>query len=119
MATFVEESGVYYVTGSALLDVASGDGVYCYLTTASEGGGGTQGGSNTGGFQQASMTNSMFASAGDYLEMWCYSATNNNSSYVYNSALTGVLINSAFDKKSTHSRLQSSDVINGPKALKK
>jgi len=51
--------------------------------------------------------------------MWCYSATNNNSSYVYNSALTGVLIDSAFDKKSTHSRLQSSDVINGPKALKK
>jgi hypothetical protein len=119
LATFVQTSGVYYVTGSALLNISPGSGVYCYLTTATEGGGGTQGGSNIAGFNQASMSNSMYASAGDYLEMWCYDPANLGTSYVWNSSLTGVLINSAFDrKKSQHSKVRSSDVLTGPKAIK-
>jgi hypothetical protein len=116
--TQVQTSGTYYVNGAALLNIAGGDGVYCYLTTDFEGGGGTQGGSNTAGYQQASMNNSMYASAGDYLEMWCYSATNNNSSGIFNSSLNGILIDSAFDrKKASKQQVQPSDALTGPKAI--
>ncbi len=97
----IQTTGTYYVTASALLDIAANDGAYCYIGTAFEGGGGTQGGSSAGVqtgqgiFQQASMTDAVFASAGDFIELYCYSANNTGNSSVYNSALTALLVNSA------------------------
>jgi hypothetical protein len=111
---------VYYVNASALLQVAANDGAYCYITTAFEGGGGTQGGSSAGVqtgqgiFQQASMTDAIFASAGDFFELLCYSANNTGNSNVFNSALTATLINSAFDAKKAHKPAHSSGILGGP-----
>lgn len=91
----IQQSGVYYVNASALLNIASGDGVYCNITTGLSGTPTTQGGSNTPGFNQASMTQSLFVNAGDAIVVNCYSATDNPSSEVWQSSLTALLIGSA------------------------
>ena len=91
-------TGIYFVSASALLDIAAGDGAYCYATTAHEAGGGTQGGSNAGFpvgqeiYQQASITDSLYVTKGDWIVLVCYSANNTGLSNVYNSALTAILI---------------------------
>jgi hypothetical protein len=112
---------VYYVNASALLVVGANEGAYCYASTASEGGGGTQGGSSigaqigTGAYQQASMTDTIFASAGDAFVLWCYGTSSTPTSTVYNSALTATLINSADDrKKARHQRTHGSAPSGAP-----
>jgi hypothetical protein len=97
----VPVDGTYYINGNVLLDVAGGDGVYCFAVDVTSGGGGEQGGSNTGGFQQASVTNSVFAFAGDVLGIYCYSATNNASSSIFNSGINAVLIDQPFNAAKT------------------
>jgi Collagen triple helix repeat (20 copies) len=91
----IQTSGVYYINASALLNIASGDGVYCNIATEFSGQGQTQGGSNNAGFNQASMTQSLFVNAGDEIILACYSVTNNASSEVYESSLTALLVDSA------------------------
>ena len=68
-----------------------------FAANATSGGGGPQGGSNTGGFQQASVTTSVFAFAGDQLAIYCYSAGGNAASNIFDSGITAVLIDQAFD----------------------
>jgi Collagen triple helix repeat (20 copies) len=114
----IETTGTYFVTATALLQVASGDGGYCYATTADEGGGGTQGGSNTAGYQQASVTNSIFAEAGDFIEFYCYSAANTDATNVFNSALTAVLINSSDANKKGSMRTHTEGAPGAPVELK-
>jgi hypothetical protein len=108
-------SGTYFATGSALLNIASGDGGYCYLTSFDEGGGGTQGGSSNGGnYQQASMTNTIFASAGDFIVMYCYSAANTGNTNVFDASLTAVLIDSSDDSKKANRKTHSSHTLGAP-----
>ena len=91
----IQTPGVYYINASALLNIASGDGVYCTIITALTGLSiNTQGGSNTPGFNQASITGSLFVNPDDEIALSCYSATNNASSEVYESSLTALRVDS-------------------------
>lgn len=113
----VAVSGVYYITGSALLNVAAGDGAYCYVTSGGRGPGvfDSQGGSNTGGFQQANATDGFFIGAGDVFQEYCYSATNNPASAVNNGALAAILIDSSFAmNKNKHLKHADSGITAGP-----
>jgi len=117
----VPATGVYYIAASALLDVASGDGVYCYTTTGSNGGGvfDMQAGSNVAGFVSTAPSDAIFIGQGDVFQLWCYTATNNPSSFVYDAALTSTLINSSFaPKKQRHSQMPPSTDPSGPQASK-
>jgi hypothetical protein len=100
----VATAGVYYFTASALLRIDSGDtgGDFCYTTTANNGTSthSIGGSSLLGGFQTISMTDVFTMAVGDSAELWCYDAdTGNGLSGVFNSSLTAILINSAFDAK--------------------
>ena len=94
----VPTSGVYYINASALLEVASADpeGAFCYDTVASSGSPSQYGGSGDAAdrLQQASIADTLFITAGDSAQLWCYSALGAGS-YVFNSGITAVLINSA------------------------
>ena len=90
-------AGTYFISASTLLDVASGDGAYCYVATANGAGltpnyGGAYNPSTTTAFAQASNTNVVTVVAGDSIELWCYDHT--GGSTVYNSAITATLIGS-------------------------
>jgi len=111
----VETSGVYFINASALLNVASGDGVYCNITTENQGSSSTTaGGSNSPGFNQASMTQALFISAGDQIVLNCYSATNNASSEVWESGLTAFLINSADANVKANQLTHTHGEVSGP-----
>jgi hypothetical protein len=119
----VQTTGTYYVNASALLDVGANEAAYCYVTTAFEGGGGTVGGSSLGiqlgtsVYQQASMTDSIFASATDSFLLLCYGTSTTPTSTVYNSALTATLITSAKDlKKARHQPPHNSATLGAPAA---
>jgi hypothetical protein len=91
----VTTSGAYFITATALLDVASGDGTYCYITTVDNNFlDGTQMGSDIAGFGSTAVTDEWFVESGDVIELICYSE--NADSNVNNSALTAVLMNSTF-----------------------
>jgi len=119
----VAVSGVYYVSASALLNIAAGDGAYCYATSGGRGAGvfDNQGGSsagvatNAGIYQQASATDAFFVGAGDVLQMYCYSATSNAGTSSFNAALTGTLIDSSFlGKGGKSAKHANSGVLGGP-----
>jgi hypothetical protein len=52
-----------------------------------------------GGYQQVSITDAVFMTAGDYAQVSCYSWNGNGSSFIYNGGFTATLINSFFGAK--------------------
>jgi hypothetical protein len=112
---------VYYIAASALLDVSSGDGVYCYTTTGANGINvfDMQAGSNVPGFVSTAPSDAIFISAGDVFQFYCYSGGADTTSSVFDAALTATLIDSSFaPKKSRHQRMHSSNDPTGPRASK-
>ena len=108
----VETSGVYLITATALLDVTSGAGVYCYITTADNNFlDGIQAGSNLAGYQTAAVTDAWFVSAGDAIQLHCYTSGAAGSS-VNNGSLTAILMNSTF-APSAQNKKRSSEVREG------
>ena len=92
-------SGTYYVDATALLVIDGGDsGAFCYVTSANNNFTyGVFGGSNSTGFQQASMSEGRSVSAGDVIELWCYSNGGDANTHVYDGELNAFLINSPSD----------------------
>jgi hypothetical protein len=93
----VQTSGTYFVSASALLSIDSYDGsAYCYDTLGSYNSPRQYGGSSLAGYyQQASITDALYVKAGDSIQLWCYGYYGDGNSYVYDVALTSILINSA------------------------
>lgn len=119
----VAVSGTYYITASALLNIAAGDGAFCYATSGGRGSGvfDNQGGSNApnvtnlGMYQQANATDAFFVGAGDVIQMYCYSATSNAATSSFNAALTGTLIDSTFAlNKKSRLKHANSGIGSGP-----
>jgi hypothetical protein len=94
------------VSATTLLNIDASDfAAYCYVTLASNGGDdGLVGGSSAvGNYQQASVVDAWFATAGDSFQMVCYSNAGDSNTLAYGSSLTATLINSSFaPKKSKH-----------------
>jgi hypothetical protein len=98
LVTAAVGAGTYYVSSSTLLDLASGDAGFCYVTTYDTGAIHTESGSSLGGaYQPASTTDVFSVSAGDAFLLVCYNAS--GASTVYSASLTATLINNAFDAK--------------------
>lgn len=94
----ITTSGTYFVSASALLVINYYDSAgYCYDTLASNNSPRQYGGSNLANYtQQASITDAVYANAGDSIQLWCYGYNGYDYSYVYNAALTSTLINTAY-----------------------
>jgi len=104
----IQVSGVYYINATALLDVDTGDAGFCFVTVASNGGSdnlyGGGGGVNSPTALQASIADAWTVSAGDAVQMVCFSGFGDSNTTVQNASLTAILINSGFDaKKLKHS----------------
>jgi hypothetical protein len=116
----IQTTGTYFVNSSTLINIAAGDGAYCYATTEFEGGGFTQGGSSAGAaigqgvYQTASTTDAIFASAGDFIELWCYSATNNASTTIFTAGLSATLIESTFAKHAPQKQMPTTGILGEP-----
>jgi hypothetical protein len=109
----IATSGLYYISGSAMLFINFNDGGgFCYDTLASTGNSSQWGGSNfVGGYQQISVTDALSINAGDSVQLVCETNQSNGYSYVYNAGLIATLINSGSDaKKPRHSRMQQPPV---------
>lgn len=91
----VSVGGVYFTNASALLFLDGSDsGSYCETGTANTGTDANYGGSSDAGhYQQVSISDYFFVSAGDSFYLYCYSTADDSSSFVYNAALTATLIN--------------------------
>jgi hypothetical protein len=104
----IQASGTYYINATALLQIAAADtGAFCFVTLASVGNGnGLLGGSNNSGhFEQASIADSWSVSAGDAIQLVCYSSAGDANTYVWSASLTATLINSSLaHNKSKHSQ---------------
>jgi Collagen triple helix repeat (20 copies) len=105
----IPNTGTYYINGTALISIDSFDSAaYCYVTLASSGAydGITGGSSNAGYWEQASVADAFSISAGDAVQLVCYSNSNDSNTYVNNASVTATLINSASDarRKSRHPR---------------
>jgi hypothetical protein len=92
-------SGSYFISGSVLPAVATGDEfVFCYDTLASNGTASQYGGQFASGqtinYAQVSVSDVLFVNAGDAVQLWCYTG-GSNGSYAFNAGLTATLINSA------------------------
>jgi hypothetical protein len=90
----VSVSGVYFLNASALLEIDNSDAAYCETGTVNDGVDDNFGGSSLAGFQQDSIADYFFMSAGDAAYLYCFSNSNDANSLVYNAALTATLINS-------------------------
>jgi hypothetical protein len=103
----VGTSGTYFISAGVLPFVASGDNdVFCYDTLTSLGAGNPSqwGGSfQNGNYAQVSISDALFISAGDSVQVYCESG-GSNGSYVFNAAVTATLINSANKAKSAKSQ---------------
>jgi hypothetical protein len=105
----IPTTGTYYINGTALISIDTFDSAaYCYVTLASSGtNDGVQGGSSNAGFwEQASVADAFSISAGDAVQLVCYSNANDGNTYVNNASVSATLITSASDakKKSRHPR---------------
>jgi Collagen triple helix repeat (20 copies) len=91
----VATSGTYFISAGVLPFVEAGDSdVFCFDTLASTGTPSQWGGSfQSGNYAQASMTDVLFISAGDAVQIGCESG--GTSSFVFNAAVTATLINSS------------------------
>jgi Collagen triple helix repeat (20 copies) len=95
----VATSGYYFISGSVLPAVATGDEyVFCYDTLASSGTASQYGGQYASGqtinYAPVSISDVLFVGAGDAVQLWCYTAASNGS-YAFNAGLTATLINSS------------------------
>jgi hypothetical protein len=98
---------MYYVNATALLVIDAADSAaYCYVTTGSSGAqDGIYGGSsNAGQWEQASIADAWSVSAGDVVQLVCYSNAGDANTYVSNASLTATLISSSFGAKPKHLR---------------
>ena len=96
-----ETASWYFVSASVLLyvDVNDGGG-FCYDAPHSSGVVSQYGGSSeTGGYQQVSITDAIFLNPGDYVQVLCYSENGDGGSFLYNGALTAIQIDSFFAAK--------------------
>jgi len=92
-------AGVYYVTATAWLEVAAGDGYgLCYLARGSApfvqlatGGGNWPSAATPGGHLQAAETLAVRVKAGDRLGEWCYAGGSSGSSAL-NAGITAIRI---------------------------
>lgn len=85
-------AGTYYVTGTALLQVASGDSDgFCYITKGSSGNPVNWGGAGQTGFVQASETAAIKVNAGDTLQEWCESG-GTGGSVAWDAGITAVRV---------------------------
>lgn len=87
-------AGIYYVSATALLSVASGDsGGFCYIATGSKSTAELSlgGGDVPQGFMQAAETAAVSLTAGDTLLERCYTG-GANGSFVYDAGLTAIRI---------------------------
>jgi hypothetical protein len=103
----VQTAGTYYINTTALLavDQANTGGILCYLTPASQSRpDGLYGGASTPGqYGQMSISDYWTLSAGDSIQLWCYS--NDTNDVVENSSLWMVLIsNPLAAARSVHAR---------------
>ena len=88
-------AGVYYVNASAELYIDISDAAaYCYVTPTSSGAAdGNYGGSSVlGNYQQASIVDFFFLSAGDSLQLVCFSSLSDSNTAVQSAAMTATLI---------------------------
>jgi hypothetical protein len=99
----VPTTGTYFISASAILYIDYYDGgAYCYDRLAS-GAAHIYGGSDLAGYyQQASISDALYANAGDSIQLWCYGAFADNYSFVYNAELTSVLINTIYPEQGMH-----------------
>jgi hypothetical protein len=85
-------AGTYYVTATALLEVAPGDGFgFCWVAKASTGAAVSLGGQNREGWVQAAETAAVAITAGDFLEEGCYVGASNGS-VLYNAGITAARV---------------------------
>jgi hypothetical protein len=101
----VSTTGVYLISANALVVVEGSDEIQCYITTANnasfDGVIGAAGASITL-VGQASLTDEWFVSAGDSIQLVCFTINGDIFSSVDNSSLTATLFTSTFsaaDKK--------------------
>jgi hypothetical protein len=100
----VQTSGTYFVSASALLVIDYYDGAgYCYDKLASSSTPRQYGGSGLADYtQQASITDSVYVSAGDSIQLWCYGYNGDGATEVYNAALTSTLIDTVTTRLRNH-----------------
>lgn len=91
----VSTSGWYYVNGAALMNVAPGDAVTCFISSVQDGLISTEGGSNIAGTQTTTISAAPFLNAGDVLQLYCGSYLQNLTSQIFNAGFTAVLVNSS------------------------
>lgn len=98
----VSTSGIYFINASALLKLDSADpAAYCRITTANTGVNDLNwgGGSMSGDYQQVSVTDYYFVSAGDAFQLYCESNGGDSNTFINNGSMTSILI-SSFDAAS-------------------
>ena len=100
-------AGPYYINASILLYIDSADlGAFCFVAVASSpySDGIYSGSSDVGHYQTASISDVLFVSAGDSIQLRCYSQGGDTNTFVYDAKLTATLIGNTFDNKpKTHS----------------
>ncbi len=104
----IATSGSYFISGSVLPAVATGDEyIFCYDTLASSGIASQYGGQYASGqtinYAQVSVSDVLSISAGDAVQLWCYTG-GSNGSYAFNAGLTATLINSSDKAKKVKSQ---------------
>jgi hypothetical protein len=101
----IATSGTYFISASVLPYVEPGDSyVFCADALASTGTHSQFGGSfQSGNYAEASITDVLFISAGDAVQLDCETG-GNNGSFIFGGALTATLINSADLTERAHSR---------------
>ena len=111
----VATSGTYFISASVLPYVVAGDSfVFCADALASNGTHSQFGGSfQSGNYAEASITDVLFISAGDAVQLDCETG-GNNGSFIFGGALTATLINSSNLTERAHSR----DPHKGPEQVK-
>jgi hypothetical protein len=99
----IQFSGLYYVNATALLNIDAADfAAYCFVTTGANGfnpDGVYGGSSDVGHYQNAAIADLWFVSAGDVIQLVCYSNAGDASTYVYDAAVSAILIDSSFAPK--------------------
>ena len=92
----ISTAGVYYISGSATVQVAAGDAVACEIDGVAAGQVSTIAEAwvnNTVTQETLTMSGAPYLQAGDRLIMYCQSYLNNNGSYFDNGGFTAALVN--------------------------
>jgi hypothetical protein len=102
----IQTTGFYYINATALFYVDTGDLGACYVTLASNGNfDGLQGASSVSAYQTVSIADARVVSAGDSIQLTCYSLGGDSHTVGTNASLTATLMNSSLNaSKSKHSQ---------------